>query len=184
MARCSLVGRKFSIIIIIIFFFYRTNGDSRPLWRVGTDLSTGWTVWGSNLGGGEIFPTRPDQPGGPPSLLHNGYRVFHWGKAVGAWRWPPTPSIAEVKERVELYLYSPSGLSWSVIGWTFNLRELATWYTWIGHVLCLHVHLSVDDALSIHVSKTLPLLQDKIFPLSKYAIVTNVPTEITVWNMT
>ena len=25
-------------------------------------------------------------------------------------RWPPTPSITEVKERVELYLYSPIGL--------------------------------------------------------------------------
>ena len=30
------------------------------------------------------------------------------GKAVGAWRWPPTSSSAEVKEKVELYLYSPS----------------------------------------------------------------------------
>ena len=30
--------------------------------------------------------------------------------------WPPTPSRAETKERVKLYLYSPSGLSWPVIG--------------------------------------------------------------------
>jgi len=28
----------------------------------------------------------------------------------------PPPSSAEVKERVELYLYSPSGPSWPVIG--------------------------------------------------------------------
>jgi len=28
----------------------------------------------------------------------------------------PPPSSAEVKERVELYLYSPSGTSWPVIG--------------------------------------------------------------------
>jgi len=28
----------------------------------------------------------------------------------------PPPSSAEVKERVELYLYSPFGLSWPVIG--------------------------------------------------------------------
>ena len=67
---------------------------------------------------GEIFRTRPDLPWGPPSLLYNGYRVFPWGKAAGAWRWPPTPSSAEVKERVDLYLYSPSGSSWSLIGWT------------------------------------------------------------------
>jgi hypothetical protein len=45
-----------------------------------------------------------------PSLLLNGYRVFPGGKAAGAWRWPPTPSNADVKERIELYLYSPLGL--------------------------------------------------------------------------
>ena len=28
----------------------------------------------------------------------------------------PPPSSAEVKERVELYLYSPSGTSWAVLG--------------------------------------------------------------------
>ena len=28
----------------------------------------------------------------------------------------PPPSVAEVKERVELYLYSPSGPSWPVLG--------------------------------------------------------------------
>jgi len=28
----------------------------------------------------------------------------------------PPPSSAEIKERVELYLYSTSGLSWPVIG--------------------------------------------------------------------
>ena len=39
-------------------------------------LATGWTVRGSNPGGGEIFRTCPDRPWGPPSLLHNGYRVF------------------------------------------------------------------------------------------------------------
>jgi hypothetical protein len=42
-------------------------------------------------------------------------------KAAGAWRWPPTPSIVEVQERLELYLYSPSGLSWPGIGWPLPL---------------------------------------------------------------
>jgi hypothetical protein len=48
------------------------------------------------------------------SLLYIGYRVFPGGKAAGTWRWRPNI----VKERVELYLYSPSGPSWPVLGWT------------------------------------------------------------------
>jgi hypothetical protein len=38
---------------------------------------------------------------------------------------PPTSST-EVKERVELYLYSPCGPSWLVLGLTFTLQESAT----------------------------------------------------------
>ena len=66
--------------------------------------AAGWTVRGSNRGGGEIFRTFPDRHWGPPNLIYNGYRVIPGGKAAGTWRKPPTPSIAEVKERVELYL--------------------------------------------------------------------------------
>jgi len=68
------------------------------------------------------FRTRPDRLWGPPSLLYNRYQVFLGGKAAGTWHWSPTSSSAEAKERVDLYLYSPSGFSWSVIGWnlTFN----------------------------------------------------------------
>jgi hypothetical protein len=55
----------------------------------------------------------------------------------GFWTWVPisivrtrmmetqsvseTSSSVEVKERVELYLYSPSGPSWPVLGWTLPL---------------------------------------------------------------
>ena len=41
--------------------------------------------------GGEIFRTPPDRLWGPPSFLHNWYRVFPGGKTAGAWRWRPTP---------------------------------------------------------------------------------------------
>jgi hypothetical protein len=42
-------------------------------------MPKGWTVRGSNPGGGEIFRTCPDRPWGPPSLLYNGYRIFPGG---------------------------------------------------------------------------------------------------------
>jgi hypothetical protein len=91
-------------------------------------LATGWTVRGSNPGGGEIFRTRPDRPWGLPSLLYNGYRVsFPEVKRPGRGVDHPPTSSAEVKERVELYLYSLSGPSWPFLGrtteqWCFGYR--------------------------------------------------------------
>ena len=78
---------------------------------VGIATDYGLDGPGSNPGGG----TCPDRPGGPPSFLYNGYRVFPGGNAAGVWHYPLTPCSSEVKERVDLYLYSPSGLSWPVL---------------------------------------------------------------------
>jgi hypothetical protein len=39
----------------------------------------GWTVRGSNPGGGKIFRTCLNRPWGPPRLLYNRYRVFLGG---------------------------------------------------------------------------------------------------------
>ena len=86
-------------------------------------VARGWSVRGSNSswGGGENFRTRPDRSWGPPSLPCYGYRVFPRVK------WPEIgvdhlhPSRTEVKERVQLYLYFHSGLSWPFLGWTLLL---------------------------------------------------------------
>ena len=56
----------------------------------------------------EMFRTCPDRPWDPPNLLYNGYRVFPGGKVLpGRDADPSTPSSAEVKNRVQLYVYSP-----------------------------------------------------------------------------
>jgi hypothetical protein len=52
---------------------------------------------------GEIFRTCPDRPWGTPSPLYKEYRTFHGSKTARAWRWPSTPSSAEVKGRVQLH---------------------------------------------------------------------------------
>jgi hypothetical protein len=55
----------------------------------------------------------------PPSFLYNGYRVsFPEVKRPGRGVDHPPSSSARVKERVELYLCSPSGPSWPDIGRT------------------------------------------------------------------
>ena len=76
----------------------------------------GWVVRGSNPGEGEIFRTGPDWPWGPlsPYIMDTGSfpGVKRGGRGVNHL---PPPS-AEVKERVELYLYSRSGPSWPLLG--------------------------------------------------------------------
>ena len=79
---------------------------------------------GSNPGrGGGIFRTCPDRLWGPHSFLYNGYRFFSGVKRPGRRSWPPTPSSAEVKERVEIYFYSPLRL----LGLFCYLYHWMTW---------------------------------------------------------
>jgi hypothetical protein len=103
-------------------------------WQVGRRSSVGRPTelragrsGDRNPVGGEIFRTRPARPWGPPNRLHNGYRAFPGGKTAEAWRWPHTPSSAEVKERVQLYLYSSFGPSLPVLGWPLPLL----YFTWL-----------------------------------------------------
>ena len=80
-------------------------------------LVTGWTVRGSNPGVGKIFRTRPDKRWGPSILLYSECRVSCPGvKRPGRGINHPPLSSVEVKERIELYLYSLSGPSSPVVG--------------------------------------------------------------------
>ena len=71
---------------------------------------------------GEIFRTPPDRPWGSPSLLYNrtispSQGVKRRGRGVDN----PPNLVPEVKESVELYLYSPSGPCYPVTGWNLTL---------------------------------------------------------------
>ena len=69
-----------------------------------------------------IFRTRPHWPWGPASPLYIGYRVSFPGiKRPGRDADHPSLSSTEVIESVELYLHSPSGISWPVVGWPLPL---------------------------------------------------------------
>ena len=84
--KCFLQSRKSRHRTNIIFLSKLNIIDICNVDRVAQSvqrLTTGWTVRGSNPGGGEVFRTCPDRPWGPPSLLCNGYRVFPGGK-----EWP------------------------------------------------------------------------------------------------
>jgi hypothetical protein len=87
-------------------------GIVQSIWR----LATGWTVRNKSRWGRDFSHPSPPALGPiqPPIQWVPG---LSGGKAAGAWRWPPTPSSAAVKERVYLYLYSSCGLSWPVLGW-------------------------------------------------------------------
>jgi len=72
-------------------------------------------VWGLNPSGGEVLCTHPDQPVGLPSLLYMGYWVSSPGvKQQRSGVDHPHTSSTEATERVVLYLYCPSELSWQV----------------------------------------------------------------------
>jgi hypothetical protein len=68
------------------------------------DIATRYELDGP---GHEIVSTRPDRPWGLPSLLYNGYRVIPGGKSAGAWRWPPTPHLAQRLKKEYSYTSTP-----------------------------------------------------------------------------
>ena len=70
---------------------------------------------GSNLGEGEIFRIHPDRPWVAPASYTTGTGSFQEAKRPRRGVDHPPPSTVNVKERVEVYLYSPSGPSWLVV---------------------------------------------------------------------
>jgi hypothetical protein len=70
----------------------------------------GWTIWGSNPGGCEIFRICPDRPWEPHRLLYNGYRIFPGGKErPGRDADPSSPSSAVVMKEYSYTSAPPMG---------------------------------------------------------------------------
>ena len=97
-------------------------------------LATGWMVRGSNPSGGRDFPHQSRSALGPtqppikwsPDLFRGSS-----GRGVALKTHPP-PSV-EVKERVELYIQSPSGTSWPILTFLpFTVLDL----TYDGMLVC------------------------------------------------
>jgi hypothetical protein len=98
-------------------------GIAQSVWL----LATGWTFRGSKSGGEARF-SAPVQTG--PWAHLTSYTMdtgsFPWVKRLGRAVDHPHPSGTEVKERVELYLYSTSGPSWPVLGELHSGNSLLT----------------------------------------------------------
>jgi len=69
-----------------------------------------------NPGASKISVPAQTSLGAHPASYAMGTGSFPWVKRPGGGVNHPPTSGAEVKERVELYLYSPSGPLWPVIG--------------------------------------------------------------------
>jgi len=95
------------------------------LLRYSDWLQAGW--YGDRIPVSAKFsPTVHTGPGYHPATYTMDTGYFSGVKPPGSWRWPATPSRAEVKERVELYLYFPSGPSWPDLGRTLHFLSLFT----------------------------------------------------------
>ena len=120
------------------------------VWR----LVTGWTVRGSNPGGGLDFP----HTGAHTASYTMGTGYFPVAKRPGRDVDHPPPSSADVERRVELYIYSPSELSWPVLG-----RNLPLPLSFTHEITFLHHRSSIGLNLLYnkvtHVDNNAPNMQ-------------------------
>ena len=83
-------------------------GIATRYWLDGPGIESRW--------GARFFVSVQTGPGAHPASYTMGTGSFPGVKQPGRGVNHPPPSSAEVKERVDLYLYSLSGPSWPVLG--------------------------------------------------------------------
>ena len=101
------------ILFDISFFSCSSVGIVTGYGLEGSGIETRW--------GARFSAPVPTGPGAHLASCTMGTGSFPGVETAGVWRWPSTPSCSEVKGRVALYLYSPYGPSWPVLGWTLPL---------------------------------------------------------------
>jgi len=96
-------------------------------------------------------PSRPSL--GPTQLLYNGCGVFFRGvmRPGRGGDHPPTSS-AEVKERLEIYLYSSSGPSWTVLRWILTLSSVISLCTYTQTHTHTHTHTRTQTHKYTHAN--------------------------------
>ena len=111
------------------------------------------TVRGSNpSGGGEISRARSGRPWDILSFPHNGWRCFFSPavKRPGRSFHHAPRSRAEVKQRVELYIYS-SGPSWPVLGWTLPLPYYISYHIYYITYIIPYIIPYISYHVSSHI---------------------------------
>ena len=110
-------------------------------------------------GGGKLSAAVQTGSGAHAASCTIGTGFFHRVKRPGRGVNHPPPCSADVKERVDLYIYSPSGPSWPVIGRTLTLKEgnttrgprlKANWNSGERCAACCHPKLWGDKRYGPH----------------------------------
>jgi hypothetical protein len=116
-----------------------------------------------SAGAGNFSPHHRVQNGSgahPASYQMNTRGSFPGGKAVGAWSWPLTPSSAEVKEWVELYLHSSNTPTWR--GAQLKYRDNFTFPLPIGEEWSAPRSQNWHSGGSVPVGNRMPLIQSVV----------------------
>ena len=114
-------------------------------------LATGWTVRGSNTGGARFSAPVLTGPGAHPAFCTRGTGSFPGVKRPGRVVDHPFPSSAEVKESIELYLCSPSGLSCRVLWRTLPSLHVTLWHVSVTGLVHKHGRILLPPLLSVLV---------------------------------
>ena len=102
-------------VICVLYVVISWAGIATQCGLDGPGVESWWWWWW----GARFSTPIQTSPGVHPASYTMGTRYFLGVKWPGSGFDHPSPSSAEVKERVQIYLYSTSGPLWPFIGWTF-----------------------------------------------------------------